>query len=154
MLPWFLGWAMGWIMMSFSELEKKHLVLLVPNDQPYFLIHSAFSLWSPSLVLPFPHSLLCWGMWPLAMTSSVKSFPAPKCRLCGPPLFFYIPWFTSPLQDILPIALSVSFVFTFSPFHHSHRIIISFLQTANYTYCSYLCYHHQKQGLAHISYSK
>ena len=30
--------------MSFSELEKeKHLVLLVPNDQPYFLIHSAFS---------------------------------------------------------------------------------------------------------------
>ena len=28
-------------MMPFSELEKeKHLVLLVPNDQPYFLIHS------------------------------------------------------------------------------------------------------------------
>lgn len=64
--------------------------------------------------------------------------------------FFYTPWFTSPLQDILPIALSVSFVFTFSPVHHSHRIIISFLQTANYTYRSYFYYHQQKEGLAYI----
>lgn len=60
---------------------------------------------------------------------------------------------TSSLQDILPVASSVSFVFTFSPFHHSHRIIISFLQTDNYTYHSYFHYHQQKEGLAHIRYS-
>lgn len=87
----------------------------------------------------------------LAMTSSVKSFPAQNADYVVH-LFFCIPWFTSPLQDILPIASSVSFVFTFSPFHHSHRIIISFLQTDNYTYHSYFLYHQQKEGLAHIRY--
>lgn len=67
-------------MMSFSELEKeKLLVLLVPNDQPYFLIHSAFSLFSPSLDLPFPHSLLSCRLWLTSPPIAPGSGPLQRC---------------------------------------------------------------------------
>lgn len=66
--------------MSFSELEKeKHLVLLVPNDQPYFLIHAAFSLFSLSLDLPFLHFPLSCRLWPISPPIAPGSGPLQRC---------------------------------------------------------------------------
>lgn len=80
-----------------------------------------------------------------AMTSSVKSFPAPKCILCGSTPVLH-PLVHSHLRNRMSYPLHCLSLLS-SPSHHpivSQRIIFSFLKAANYICHSYFYYHHQK----------